>query len=73
MVKIPDYMKRSPKFVCHPATTLKEVARALEIDAWIYRHEKNTAGSNALLNAARSLRAVAGGRTWADAFDWGEV
>ena len=72
-MKIPDYMKRTPKFVCHPTTTLKEVARALEIDARMYRLEKNTAGSNALLNAARSLRAVAGGRTWADAFDWGEV
>ena len=67
LLTIPQYMKLTPALVCHP------VARALEIDARMYRLEKNTAGSNALLNAARSLRAVAGGRTWADAFDWGEV
>lgn len=69
-MKIPQYMTRTPHFVCHPATTLRDVAKALEMEASLYRKEKNTAGSNALRSTAVALRDIADGKTWAEAFGW---
>ena len=69
-MKIPQYMDKVQCHVVHPRLTLRDAAKALEIDAAICRKDGWTQEARALRDAARKLRAVADGSTYAQAFNW---
>lgn len=56
--------------VSHPKSTLKDVARWLEIEALYYRKSKNRDGEFTLQCVARKLRKIAAGESPFVAFLW---
>jgi hypothetical protein len=69
-MKIPKYAYQPVTTVCHPASTLKDVAKWLEIESTLYRKEGNVEGALSLKAAAWRLRNVAAGTSPAEAFEW---
>ena len=63
------YLLECPTIVCHPATTLRQAAAALEADAATYRKMRMRSEALQAMHYARALKAVANGRTFAQAFD----
>ena len=68
-MKIPQWIFKTEIHVRHPADVLGNVARVLDIEASYYRKERNTEAARALKRAAASLREVAGGKTYGEAFE----
>jgi hypothetical protein len=52
---------------------LRQAAKALRIDAKLWRRDKNNDAAFVLEEIAHSLNQVADGKTWAEAFDWPAV
>ena len=69
MATLPQWMSKTPVFVCHPAQTLKDVSKVLRVDAKQYRACGNKDAAQACMRIANRLEAVANGSTWAEAFD----
>ena len=69
-MKIPEYMHKKQVHVCHPSSTLKSVAKALEIEAREYGKAGNRIAGAVLRTASMNLRRVAQGETFSEAFGW---
>jgi poly(3-hydroxyalkanoate) synthetase len=66
-MKIPQYMTK----ICRDMSTVKDCAKALEIEAAHYRRGGNRLAAEALRKAAQRLKLMAKEKTtWAVAFDW---
>jgi hypothetical protein len=66
-MKIPQYMTK----ICRDMSTVKDCAKALEIEAAHYRMEGHREASHVLRVAARRLKTMAKNRLpWSAAFDW---
>lgn len=68
-MKTPQWIFKREMHVQHPGAVLKNVARVLDMEAAFYRKERNTEAARALKRAAASLREVAEGKTYAEAFE----
>lgn len=63
------YLLECPTVVCHPAATLRQAAAALEEDARAYSKMRMRSEARQARHYALALKAVANGRTFAQAFD----
>ena len=67
-MKKPQWVYKTPSFVCHPSATLKEVAKILDMDATKARKSGDKEAGRVANYYAECLRRVAAGQTWAEAF-----
>ena len=64
----PKWMNEKPEYLCHPAVTIRQVAKVLRESASLHRRKGLSAEAIALRDAAANLDFVATGETWAYAF-----
>lgn len=67
--KRPKWIDECPTFVAHPGYVLRQAAKALELDAMELRKGGMKAEASMTKSHASALRAVANGKTWAEALD----